>query len=340
VKLPPRRLRRALAPLLLCIEVVLVVIFAVGTVLGALVAPVARHRRLLRVCAFGVGYLCIEMAALPLCAALWLRHRGRRDAPGWHDDHRRLLAWALRLILGWAGRCVGFRVVVDGPLGLLGPDGGPVLALARHGGPGDSFALVQLLLAQGRTVRIVLKEILELDPALDILLNRLDCCFLPSHAGAGEDLPARLADLAAGMGNDDALLVFPEGGNWTPRRRRRAIRRLREDHHHAAARAAALMPHVLPPRPAGVLAVLGARPDLPVVLLAHAGLDRLVSLGEAWRAVPLETPMTVRAWPTAPVPAGGEDERLAWLTTEWATVDEWIDAWHTHHPDAPGHITG
>jgi hypothetical protein len=30
-------------------------------------------------------------------------------------------------------------------------------------------------------------------------------------------------------------------------------------------------PHVLPPRPAGVLACLAARPDLDVVVVAHTG---------------------------------------------------------------------
>jgi hypothetical protein len=37
--------------------------------------------------------------------------------------------------------------------------------------------------------------------------------------------------------------------------------------------------------------------------------------------------MTVRAWPTAAVPIERED-RLAWLTLEWAVVDEWVDAFH------------
>ena len=46
-----------------------------------------------------------------------------------------------------------------GPLGPAGLDGGPLLVLARHAGPGDSFALVDLLLSRyGRRPRIVLKE--------------------------------------------------------------------------------------------------------------------------------------------------------------------------------------
>ena len=286
-----------------------------------------------------------------------LAGRCRPRPESWTVAHERLLQWALGSILAWAGRCAGFRVVVESPVGepdrsgcsgvgggLGGVGGGtgsgldsdgPVVVLARHGGPGDSFALVHLLLDRyQRRVRIVLKDILQLDPALDILLNRLDCCFLPSKAGAGEDLPNRLAELAGAMHGRDALLVFPEGGNWTPGRRRRAIQRLRAGGEEAAADAAALMIHVLPPRPGGVLAVLDERPDVTVVLVAHAGLDRIVTAGQAWAALPLTTPMTVRAWPASPFPRSGHDAQLAWLTTEWAIVDEWIDAHQTATPGA------
>ena len=337
--MPPRPLRRALAPVELALQLAVLAVFAAGTLIGLLTAPLLRRRRLLRVCGFVVGYLAIDMAAVLAAFWLWLRHpvAGRRRPPpdAWGADHRRLLCWALGTILRWAGTCAGFRVEVEVPAGLgpsAGPAGGldsdgPVLVLARHAGPGDSFALVHLLLDRyGRGVRIVLKEVLQVDPALDILLNRLGCCFLPARAGAADDLPGRLAELAGQLEGRDTLLVFPEGGNWTPRRRRRAIRRLRADGKAGAANSAALMEHVLPPRPAGVLAVLDAHPDLPVVLAAHAGLDRVVTAGQAWKALPITTAMTVRAWPASAVPAGDEAARLAWLTTEWAVIDEWVDA--------------
>lgn len=330
--MPPRWLRRALAPVWLAIEVVLLVVFALGAALGTLAVPFTRRRRLLRVSAFACGYLVMELVALPLAAWVWLRHR---HSPDWHDMHRRFLAKALGMVLGWAGRCFGFRVELDGPPAPLTSDQ-PIVALARHGGPGDSFALVEMLLAHDRNVRIVLKDILQFDPALDVLLNRLGCCFLPSHRSAGDDLAGRLAGLASELSGRDTLLVFPEGGNFTPWRRRRAIRRLQSEHRRGAARAAALMTNVLPPRPAGILAVLEAHPDLPVVLLAHAGLDRLVNMKAAWGALPLTVPMTVRVWPSVP-PPDGEEARLAWLTTEWAVVDEWVDGWHATHPEAPGH---
>jgi len=181
-----------------------------------------------------------------------------------------------------------------------------------------------MLTRYDRSVRVVLKDFLQFDPAIDVLLNRLTCCFLPAATGRGEPLADRLGDLARSLGPEGVLLLFPEGGNWTPTRRRRTIRHLRGAQKESAARVAELMTHVLPPRPAGVLACLEARPDLKVVLVAHAGLDQIVRIGQAWRMVPMSTPMTVRILPTAPTPRSGE-ERSAWLTAEWAVVDEWID---------------
>lgn len=85
------------------------------------------------------------------------------------------------------------------------------------------------------------------------------------------------------------------------------------------------MNHVLPPRTGGVLACLQARPEIPVVMVGHTGLDEITSARDVWHALPFTTPMSVRWWPASQIPEG-TTERIAWLTTEWAVVDEWIDA--------------
>lgn len=328
----PQWLRRVLSPVFVVIEVALLALCAIIAALGLLAVPFGRRRRLLRVGAFGVAYLSVECVALVATFGAWLTRRAHPQG-WWHDYHLRLLRWALGAILGAARRCCGFVIVVEEPPvpGSLDATE-PVLVLARHGGLGDSFALVWLLLDRyDRQVRIVLKDMLQAEPLLDVLLNRLGACFLPAQAPAGEQLADRVAGLTRGLGARDALLVFPEGGNWTPGRWRRAIRRLRVDRKHRAASTAALMPHVLPPRPAGVLACLDALPGLAVVIIAHTGLDRLTTARQIWDALPFAEPMTVRWWPPSAVPSG-EEARLQWLTTEWAVVDQWIDL-HDHEAD-------
>ena len=338
----PRPLRRLLLPVDAVVLLVLAAVFALIAGMAAVLAPISRRRRVLRMAAFALTYCAVELAVATVAGLLWLRQLapGRRRAARlrWFvDANQNLLAWALGRVLTSARRCLGFDVVVvesSDTTALAGVD--PVLVLARHGGPGDSFALVHLLLTRyGRNVRIVLKDILQLDPALDILLNRLNCCFLARPSGDSGDVTDRLAQMASGMGAGDALLLFPEGANWTPDRRRRAIRHLRRHHKTHAARAATLMTNVLPPRPDGVFTCLDANPGLDVVVVAHAGLDRMVRARQVWDGLPVTTPMTVRAWPTADVPKE-RDDRLAWLTLEWAVVDEWVDAFHAgaHQPGA------
>jgi 1-acyl-sn-glycerol-3-phosphate acyltransferase len=284
----------------------------------------------------------MELVVLLMSGGLWVRRLGAKlfgndSESKWVNSHQALLAQALGWVL-WSGRkCLGFEVTVSGASTdaiLAGRD--PVLVLARHGGPGDSFVMVHLLLTRyHRRVRIVLKDILQLDPVIDVLLNRLQCCFLPSATGAtDEGLTHRLGQIAGELDFGEALLLFPEGANWTPIRRRRAIHHLREGHEPDKVKAAALMTNVLPPRTGGVFACLDARPGLDVVLAAHAGLDKIVRPGQAWARLPLATPMTVRFWPAAEAPQLKGD-RVSWLTMEWATVDQWVEGYHAGAFDTP-----
>ena len=330
----PRPIRRLLLPVDAAVMIVLAMAFAIIAIVGVLLAPVTPRRRVPRLAAFAFTYCLVELAAMAAVGLLWLRRWlpgrfGFRSEKDWIVAHEALLAWALGRVLGAGGRFLGFHVIVtdsSDTTALSGTD--PVLVLARHGGPGDSFALVHLLLTRyHRGVRIVLKDVLQLDPLIDLLLNRLGCCFLPSPSSDEGDVTARLAEMTRRLGAGDALLLFPEGANWTPNRRQRAIRRLRREHKSEAARAAGLMMNVLPPRPGGVFACLDARPGLSVVVVAHAGLDRVVRIRQAWDQLPLTRPMKVRAWPTAEMPPA-RDDRLAWLTLEWAVVDQWVDAFH------------
>lgn len=325
--MPPLVLRRFLTPVAFALLCLLAVGFSIGVVVGLFLGLFGRRRRPLRIVMFLLMYCIMELTVLVQGAWLWVRHavraEGHRDER-WRLANERLVRQALDTVLSSGARYLRFRVEID-PSSIPGDlsKEAPVLVLARHAGPGDSFSIVHLLLTHyGRHVRVVLKDVLQLDPAIDILLNRVGCVFVNRRR---ERTALAMRQLGREAGSRDALLLFPEGANWTPRRWRVAIRRLWTDRKLKAARAAALMDHVLPPRPAGVLACLEDRPDFGVVMVAHAGLDRIVTVGEGWRQLPFNRPMTVRIWPASPPPPTEED-RLAWLTTEWAIVDEWIDA--------------
>ena len=123
------------------------------------------------------------------------------------------------------------------------------------------------------------------------------------------------AELAGGLDENDALVIFPEGGNFTPERRRRGIERLRGLGLDRMADRAARMTHVLAPRPGGLLAALDAAPDADVVLVAHTGLDHMLTVGDVWRELPMDKVIVMRWWqvPRAEIPAERDAADLARL---------------------------
>ncbi|HET6208994.1 MAG TPA: 1-acyl-sn-glycerol-3-phosphate acyltransferase [Jatrophihabitans sp.] len=360
--LPPRPVRRlVLDPLFVPIELGLAAVLGALAGLAWLLSALCRlvrlpwlaRGRVWRLAGLAAYYLLLDLTMLLGSFALWLRspltswrgldeRRGLTEPGGpdeWRRQHTALLRWALERLMAASRRLLGFELVVLDRLPIQPDHRPPVLVLARHAGPGDSFTLVHLIASHlDRCPRVVLKAALQWDPGLDVLLNRLSCCFLPSRSGAGEDRTERLADLAAGLTASDALLLFPEGGNWTPNRHRRAVRRLWRAGRRRAARIAAENTHVLPPRPGGTLACLAARPDADVLIVAHAGLDTLVSPTLMWQALPLvDRPMTVGWWlvPAAELP-DSEQARLDWLTEQWSRMDDWVASrCSADHPTSP-----
>lgn len=328
---PPRWVRRTVVdPLFVPVAAALAAVLVVVLALSVLLLPFDRRRRLFRLTCWALTYLALDVWLVLAGAVLWLRflrRRGAEDERRWTAANRGLLQTALVRLMAVSRRSVGFSVEIDPDVPPMRDVRRPVLLLARHAGPGDSFALVWLILdSWGRTPRVVLKDVLLWDPGLDVVLTRLSGCFLPSRSGAGDDNAERVAATAAELRAGDVLLLFPEGGNWTQNRQRRAVRRLWRSGRGRTARQAEVRPDVLPPRPMGTAAVLASRHDIDVVVVAHTGLDRLTTVREVWNAVPVDAePMRVHWWrvPSAAVPHA-EDDVVGWLNAEWGRVQRWV----------------
>ncbi|MEZ5096174.1 MAG: hypothetical protein R2731_08600 [Nocardioides sp.] len=86
------------------------------------------------------------------------------------------------------------------------------------------------------------------------------------------------------------------------------------------------MTHVLAPRPGGFLTALDAAPEADVVLVAHTGLDHLRTVGDVWRALPMDKRIVMRWWrvPRAEIPAD-RDDRIDWLFGWWERIDGWVE---------------
>ncbi len=108
---------------------------------------------------------------------------------------------------------------------------------------------------------------------------------------------------------------------------RRAATLPRPPHRTGPARAERLagLRHLLPPRPAGLFALLDAAPGADVVVINHAGLDPYPTFAELARHVPLAHPIHVTATriPRTDIP---DDPalRTAWLDQLWCDQDQWV----------------
>jgi 1-acyl-sn-glycerol-3-phosphate acyltransferase len=330
--MPPVWIRRVLlAPAAVALCVGLLVTMPVWLLVAALCAPFGTGRlRALRVLWVVAVYLALEVFMLVVMFGLWVGSGfgWRIGTPWFQRAHYVLVGWFLRALFRQAKGALRLQIEVEGEHPDIAAPGRPELIFCRHAGPGDSFIITHALVNwYDREPRIVLKHTLQWDPAIDIVLNRLPNRFLtpssrhPGNRSAEEHITA----LATNLDSDDVLLIFPEGGNFTPRRRTRAIERLRRlGFTHYATRAERLR-NVLAPMPGGVLAALEAAPEAGIVLVGHTGFEDLDSAGDVWRGLPLDRKLTMRWWSVAPgeVPADRE-QRIAWLYDWWARIDVWI----------------
>jgi 1-acyl-sn-glycerol-3-phosphate acyltransferase len=334
---PPVWVRRmVVAPAVVVLAVVLLATLPGWLFLALVASPLVPGRlRLPRLVWLAVVYLVWEAAALVALGALWLASGfgWRIRTPGFQRAHYVLTG---RFLAGlfWVARW-SLHLVVD----VAGQDpdtaepGRPEIVVSRHAGPGDSFTLIHALVNWfDREPRIVLKATLQWDPAVDVLLNRLPNRFISPGRTRTATLAEQIGELATGLDDNDAFVIFPEGGNFSPRRRMRGIAWLRDRGLEDLAIRAENLHNVLAPKPGGLLAALDAAPDAGVIFVAHTGLDRMITVRDVWRELPMDKRLVMRFWSVDPedVPVG-EEERTVWLYDWWTRIDAWIE----EHQPAP-----
>ena len=330
--MPPRWLRRLLiAPLILVICVAVLVSMPLILVAAAAASLWVPGRwRPLRLLLVGIVYLALETVALIALFLLWVFSGFGLwlDRPCFVEAHYRLLKWVLRLLIGTARRAFNLRSESEIET-VQGSGEAPRLVLCRHAGPGDSFLLIHgLLVDEDRRPRIVLKETLQWEPMIDVVLNRLPSQFVSPGGNSRQRTIDSIGELAAGLGQRDALVIFPEGGNYTDRRRLRSISKLEERGERDLAERARAMRNVIAPRPGGTLAAIDSAPDDTVVaFVAHTGLEDLSTAVDLWRGLPMDAAVCTSSWevPVSEVPAD-YDGRVDWLFGQFARIDGWIEA--------------
>jgi 1-acyl-sn-glycerol-3-phosphate acyltransferase len=324
--------RLVLAPAVVVLTFLLVTTIPLWLLITAALSPIVTGRlRPLRLLWVAILHLVMESLMLLELFGLWIASGfgWKIRAPYFERIHYDIVETYLSVFYREARRVLRLSIDVDGPTPDAFP-GEPLLVCCRHAGPGDSFILLHALMNwYRREPRVVLRDTLAWDPAVDVILNRLPSRFISPVPGAGgDDVEREIAALATDLDDNDAFVIFPEGGNFTPRRRVRAIESLRRRGHVTMADRAEKLQHVLAPKPGGVLAALEAAPEeADILMVAHTGLDHLLTLADLWRALPMDKTITMQWWriDREEIPTD-RDAQIDWLFSWWEHIDGWIAA--------------
>jgi len=304
-------LRRAITvPLVTVLMVGILVVWPLLLVIGGVAGLIGRSSLPVRTLGVVMAYALLELRAL------WQLLSGGQNCDQFMRD---LLERGYTV----GRRTLNIGVLLDGasPTPEQIPREEPMIVLSRHCGPGDTLLVAWLLGIHYRLqLRIVLKALLRCEPVLD-LAGDLGClCFLRHrHKHAGK----QIHDLAASLGSGQALLLFPEGGNFTWRRWRTAVIRLRSSGRLREARRAWRQSHTLPPRTGGTAAALSGAPSARVLVLTHTGFSP-DGRARAWWRLPMNRRLLVRAAlvPAAQLPP--PDQLGPWLQQTWSIIDAWV----------------
>lgn len=289
------------------------VLFALALAIdGARFLSARRRFMSLRVLAFGFVYLGAELAGLAMLAL-------DRSLDGTYRVQTR---WAYALYAA-VRSLFGLRFVVTGDE-VIGEAVRPVI-LVRHTSIVDSLLpTIFVTRAHGLRLRFVLKRELLEDPCLDVAGSRLPNHFVArARDQTGDDLLAIRA-LAAGLAADEGALIYPEGTRFTAAKRERALRGLALDA-PALLEAARGLEHLLPPKPAGVAALLDGAPTADVIFMAHDGLEGFASVSDVWSGALVGRTVRVHMWRVARADIPDEARaRTKWLYREWQRMDAWL----------------
>jgi 1-acyl-sn-glycerol-3-phosphate acyltransferase len=318
--------RRAVSIPVVMIALLVALPLAPMLLLIATIIDFAKQRPLLptlRAATFVYQMLVLEMCAIVSAFVLWVAFGfgiGFRTTSS-RRAHRRAQSWWIGQVAAAARRSA--HLTFDGP-DESALTSGQVVVLARHASYPDAILPALLFGTRGRMpLRYVLAKELTWDPALGTYGRRLPNVFVDRRASGEPQLDAIRA-LGRGLEPNGAAIIFPEGQFRTPLRHARAVERLAESDPDFAPRARQLN-HLLPPRPAGALALLASAAQADVVVVGHVGLEVFGTVGDVLRGLPMREPVTVGAWriPRSEIPSDA-DQQLEWLWQQWERLDRWI----------------
>lgn len=321
-----KHLRRRLVtiPATIIVSVLLVLTLPLWLAIAVVVDLATRHFRLptVRLFAFATYFGICELIAMVTALVLWLASLfGHFPLIGAHSAVE--ACWVRWLVRG-ARPTLGVRLELEEPLQLPSET---IIFLSRHTSLPDAVLPAQVLLnIAKRPIHYVFKRELRRLPTLDIYGHRLANYFVARGSDTDREIAGVFA-LGSAAIPGSGLVIFPEGTYATQKHRTRVESSLRAAGKLEVADYAASLHVLLPPKPAGALALLEAQPTAPVCIFGHTGLDGLSEKGALRNRIPLQEPVRMKIWiedreTIEKYPTG----RVGWLQDRWSELDRWVEA--------------
>ena len=272
-----------------------------------------------RLLAFAFCWCWLEVCGVVASVALFCVGRARNDRANYA-----LQRWWAKNLIGSLRRTCGLRIEVEGVDEL---PAGALVCFGRHASLGDALVSAWIMgsLAH-RFPRYVMKRELLLDPCLDIVGQRIPNYFVDRGSAAVRQEIAGIRAMAEGMGDRDVAVIFPEGTRANDEKRTYLVDRLerKQPERHAMFQD---LQCVLPPRPAGAVALLDVVPQADVVVMWHVGFDGLDTFAGVLRRLrtsQASARVVLESVPRSDVPLGADF--APWLDRVWVEMDRKVVA--------------
>lgn len=318
-------------------------ILAISALATPLVAPIAAVIAFIQDRRSGTGLLrrtrlvwliasmvMIDLLGKVLVTGIWLQgpFGMNGSSPRMQRKYQNVMAWYTTKITS------AIATITPLPLDVSELDDtlitGNTILIGRHRSVFDAVLPSALLSKKGILPLYTLKDELQWDPNLDIVGHRMGHVFVTRGSKGAEASLEPIRELASRIDDASTGVIFPEGTFFSEKRLARSLKAIERRNPKHLAQAQQLR-HLLPPRPAGTLAMLEAAPNADVIMLGHVGVEPFDGLGHIVEN--LGDPrrrLRIKAWryPRSTIPTD-PDEQTNWLFERWIEMDEWIDS---HHP--------
>ena len=275
---------------------------------------------LLRVYGFVLQYLLNDSVEILLAGPLWILARFGRSLESERSRrrHASLQAWSIRTLARRADQLLGIRVGID-PQSDDQLGHGPAIVISRHVHLFDSSLPSLLYQRRGCLARGVIMAELLADPGFDLLYQRTGSVFIVRDGAP--DAAERLRPVGEGLDEHTVAVIFPESRLFRPALLARSLERLATTNPVRAERLKGLS-HLLPPRPAGLLALTKASPEADLVVINHFGFDAVPTIRTLGSDAPLDLTVRVTAtrYARSEIPSS-DVEFIAWLDAIWCEMD-------------------